>query len=465
MIEGAKMNNWLRALIFLASAGIVTPIYAAPVANLSVTIIPSSCRSDGTAGGQTMNYANGTGTSTLYWNDCRQVIDGWGADGYKSSSDQQDYTSGDLDLLFTLNNGGIGLNLMRMDTGWDQANNNYDLTISNCPNMSGAASRGALVFSTQSGVSPTFLTGTELTNLSGFATWLTQWIQAVQSQCGVTVYAASVQNEPNIPYFTWPNGSTSIHDFILNNLGPDFVSAGLSTTIAIPEEDGWDFSWAAPTMADPSAAGYVGVLFVHYAGTAYGDPVSPYTYENLGLHLWHTESNSPDTTDFNNGVLFNLQSIHEYLVDGNANGYNFQQGEIIDAAEWGNGGLLNDHVPSKMFYGLGQWSSYVRPGWHLYGATEYPDGPASCNSTVCTGVSVSFYRSPGTNDFAVIAVNNNGSDTSVNLSFNGFGASSVTPVITSASLNMAQQSSVSAGSGFSYTLPAQSVTTFVGTAN
>jgi len=51
----------------------------------------------------------------------------------------------------------------------------------------------------------------------------------------------------------------------------------------------------------------------------------------------------------------------------------------------------------------------------------------------------------------------------MNFSMNGFTASSITPWITSASYNLAAQGAVSAGSSFSYNLPAQSVTTFVGT--
>ena len=408
-----------------------------------------------------MNYANGTGTATLYWGDCRQVIDGFGGD----SAPQFPYSGNDISMLWTLNSGGIGLSFSQFDAYWDENQNGFNGTVSECSAMAGIAATGGLIYSTQSYTPPNLVTGTALTNIQGFSDWLTQWAQAVQSQCGVNLYAASVQNEPNIPFFTWPNGPTSVHDFILNNLGPEFASNGLTTKIAIPEEDGWDFSWADPTLQDPAAAAYVGILFVHYAGTAYGDPVSPYPYQNLGLHLWHTESNANgDSTSWLGGVLFNLQSIHEYIVDGNANGYNFEVAEVINSAYWGTTGLLNDHVPSKMFYGLGQWSAYVRPGWHLYGATEHPIDAASCNSTACTGSSISFYRSPSTNQFAIIAVNSDG-DTPVNFSFNGFTANSVTPVVSSASLNMAQQSAISAGSGFSYTMPAQSITTFLGTAN
>jgi hypothetical protein len=161
--------------LFLAAA-LVAPglAYAGnPSANLPVQIVPAgagNCRADGTAGGQTMNYTNNTGTATLYWNDRRQVIDGFGAD--EVATYQGAFTTADMDLLFTLNGGGIGLNLMRVsscsvyDFGPDCFNEG-STTIPNCSGKRGVASRGALLFSTQDTAPPQYLNGEDLSGLSG----------------------------------------------------------------------------------------------------------------------------------------------------------------------------------------------------------------------------------------------------------------------------------------------------------
>ena len=231
-----------------------------------------------------------------------------------------------------------------------------------------------------------------------------------------------------------------------------------STKLAAAEESSWMTSnsgFISTTMGDSNAAPYVGILFTH----AYSNPpYTPYPYQNLGLHLWMTENSfNPEDTRTIGTTLQITDRVHEIIVDGNANLYEWETNEIIDAAFWGYSGLLNDHVPSLSYYGYGQYTQFVRPGWHLYGATEHPDSGGNVN--------LSFFRSNTTNDLAIVAINNNSSTTPLNFVFNGFTAPTVTPYTTSGSLSLAQQTSVSAGSSFNYTLPAQSVTTFVGTAN
>src|ERR1019366_286446 len=72
-------------------------------------------------------------------------------------------------------------------------------------------------------------------------------------------------------------------------------------------------------------------------------------------------------------------------------------------------------------------------------------------------------KNVSTGAFAIVATNQNSSSVSQSFTFNGTVASSVTPWITSASLNIAQQTVVTVTSGsFTYTLPADSVTTFIG---
>jgi O-glycosyl hydrolase len=121
--------------------------------------------------------------------------------------------------------------------------------------------------------------------------------------------------------------------------------------------------------------------------------------------------------------------------------------------ETGNFGLTDAYFnPAKRFYAMGNWSKFVRPGWVMIGTTANP----------ASGVYVTAFRSASTNSFAIVAINNNSSSVDMTFSLSGFPSiSSVTPTVTSAADNLADQPTVPASSSsFSYPLPAQSVVTF-----
>jgi glucuronoarabinoxylan endo-1,4-beta-xylanase len=110
--------------------------------------------------------------------------------------------------------------------------------------------------------------------------------------------------------------------------------------------------------------------------------------------------------------------------------------------------------PAKRLYVIGNWSKFVRPGWVRMGATANPQG----------GAYLSAFRESATGNFAIVVINQNGSPVAQSFALNGLTTTSVTPWVTSATLNLTQQSSISVSNGaFSYTLPAASVTTLVGT--
>jgi O-glycosyl hydrolase len=76
---------------------------------------------------------------------------------------------------------------------------------------------------------------------------------------------------------------------------------------------------------------------------------------------------------------------------------------------------------------------------------------------------VTAYKNPSTGAFVIVAINQNGSDTAMNVTLNGLTAGSVTPWVTSSSLSLGQQTAVAvSGGSFTTTLLASSVTSFVG---
>ena len=117
--------------------------------------------------------------------------------------------------------------------------------------------------------------------------------------------------------------------------------------------------------------------------------------------------------------------------------------------------MSNSGTVAKRAYMLGQYSKFVRPGYYRIDATHFPQ----------TGVSISAYQDTVTNTFVVVATNYTSS--AVSQTFNITNSPtfvSVAPTITSASLSLTAQANVSVlSNSFTYTLPGNSITTFVGT--
>jgi O-glycosyl hydrolase len=218
----------IKSLFLIAALLAPSLAYAAnpsaPFSDQVVSAGSGACSANGTAGTQTMNYPNNTGTATLYWTDCRQVIDGWGIDDDVNDSSGSNggptiLSGSELNQLFTLNNNGLGLTLLRVWTATDLSNSG---SLNGCYNISNAAALGATVWSTQdntfTGLS--YMNGSgQISDYAGLATWMTNWISQVKSQCGVTLYATSVQNEPDLHTGNWQlyeNGQLQMRDFIKN---------------------------------------------------------------------------------------------------------------------------------------------------------------------------------------------------------------------------------------------------------
>jgi glucuronoarabinoxylan endo-1,4-beta-xylanase len=120
-----------------------------------------------------------------------------------------------------------------------------------------------------------------------------------------------------------------------------------------------------------------------------------------------------------------------------------------------NGGLTDMHgSPAKRMYILGNWSKFVRPGWHRIGAN------------FSASIQVSAFKDPESRAFAIVAINTNRFPIAQTVSLQGFSTDSIIPWVTSNNLSLAPQVPVAVnGSKFTYRLPASSVTTFTGTAH
>jgi glucuronoarabinoxylan endo-1,4-beta-xylanase len=102
---------------------------------------------------------------------------------------------------------------------------------------------------------------------------------------------------------------------------------------------------------------------------------------------------------------------------------------------------------------MGNYSKFVRPGFQRVGIT----------GTVPSGLQVTAYQSPSDGTVVVVAINGNGNATSLSIFLSGGAPCSMTPWVTAASDDLAAKTAVQVTSSrFTFSLPAQSVTTFVG---
>jgi len=427
------------------------------------------------------------GTSVMDWNNVHQRIDGFGA-----SSAWLTISTLEGTLLYSTNNNitytnststnvcnGIGLSLLRNHIVFANTTSaSATPTTGETLVMQQAQSYGARVWSTPwtpptgfkntnnlYGSQPitnaanggTYLgSGGNITNVN-YASQLANYVYSMKHTYGINLYAISIQNEPDAQVNTYEacqwNGS-QIHDFA-TNLFNALSNAGVgSTKIILPESENWTDpdNLAGPSMTDPNVAADVGIVACHNYDGMYG-PTS-LTKNSYGKPLWETEVAilSGSDSSIANGVYYG-QRIYQFMTQANANAYHYWW-LVSGSSTSGNEGLLdNGGNITKRLFAFGQYSRFVRPNFYRIDATISQ-----------TPALVSAYKDSASPAFAIVVVNTNSlSDVIQTFNFTNFTATSVTPWVTSATLNLTPQSSVNVTNGsFTYDVPAQSIVTFVG---
>ena len=389
-------------------------------------------------------------TVTVNWSDVHQQIDGFGA---SSASTGDGITNSQADLFWSTTN-GVGLSLLRVQI---ESNGTYpDLAT-----MQKAQDRGVRIWGTPWSP-PASMKSNGNTNNGGsllagdyqaYANYLSSYVLGLKNSYGINLYAVSIQNEPDYTA-SWQSciwTGQQFHDFLGNNLLPTFAKNGVTAKIIMPEESGWKFDRATATLSDAVTAAGVSIIAGHnYDGAAAA------TYplgQNQGKHLWETEVSSFETFDASiaNGLKW-AKKINDWMTIANANAWHYWW--LIDGNGDNEALLGPSGQTTKRLYVMGNYSKFVRPGYYRIGTSASP----------VAGVSVSAYKDTSSGKFAIVAINQNASAVTLDFALNGFSASTVAPWVTSASLNLVEQASITTvgGSAFVATLPAASVTTFVG---
>ncbi len=425
-------------------------------------------------------------TATINWTDVHQVIDGFGA----SDAFAGPLSSADLAFFFGTGTGQLGLSILRTgvpnngDMSGDCTTVNVGCAGPYVSDMKAAIANGARIYSSPWTPPPAYKTngvntctgnaGLITSDYAAYATWLANYVKSLQTEEGITLYALSVQNEPNecLSYDSAYWTAAEIDTFVATNLGPTFAADGLSTLIYVPEGSGYNEMSLGNTCAtDSSCNAYIGGVVWHdYDASLTGTntiAADPYPADwPAGKKYWETEAScgsgfGPNfcQTGFNTDITDALDwaaVIDQRIAVDNANAWLYWWLVGLDSTD--DQALVDSNgTTAKRAYMLGQYSKFVRPGYFRIDATHLP----------ATGVSVSAYQDTATGSLVIIATNYTGSDVSQEFAItNAPTFTSLTPYTTSASLSLAAQSSVSLSSNsFTYKLPANSITTFASSAS
>jgi glucuronoarabinoxylan endo-1,4-beta-xylanase len=314
-------------------------------------------------------------------------------------------------------------------------------------------------------------------NYPDLATALTTYLSNALA-AGVPATHVSFMNEPDFspsyPQTSWTTSQAV--SFVKNNIGPALAtwvsanpswqtSTGMSTPgLIFGETASWvnNATWINAVEADMTALSYVTHYGTHqYGGGGASAPPSPCSHP-----IWEMEctTQTPYDATMTNAIA-TMTRVYNAFVTGNATAWLYWF--LEDVSDTDNGGLVGTNGsnwtnPSasladwnsppfpKRAYCLGNLSRFIRPGAVRIGCSGAPAGVNALGFALNNG------------GWAVVCINTNGTTTGITVNLNQLSAPSVTPWITDANNNLAQQPTIAVSAGsFSATLTATSVTTYV----
>ncbi len=370
----------------------------------------------------------------------QQLIRGFGgATVFQPPGLPASLTPAELDLIFGNGPRQLGFTLLRIRVAADDAWRAVELA-----HARGALARGAQVIATpwsppaEMKSNNSLIKGSLLPSAyAAYAKYLNDFALYMAAG-GAPLYAISVQNEPDISvdYESCDWTPAQMLAFCRNNAG-----AITATKIIAPESYQFRRQMSDPLLNDDTAAANLDII----GGHIYGGGLAPYPLAVAkGKEVWMTE-HLDNQTDWAS-VFATPKEIHDCLATANFNAY------IWWYARRYYGPLGEDGVITKRGWFMAQFSKFIRPGAYRVTATNNP----------APGVYVSAYKR---DQLVIVAINQNTAAVSQDFSLANLGAplGAVNAWVTSATADLAAQPAIAVtGGAFTATLPAQSVTTFVG---
>lgn len=366
----------------------------------------------------------------------QQVIRGFGAATVFQPTAKLNTT--ELDKLFGTADGQVGLSILRIRLASDDDPNWRSIELANAQ---GAKQRGAIIMATPWSPPARFKTnasiigGSLITDSSAaYATYLDNFAKYMASN-NAALYAVSVQNEPDISvtYESCNWTSAQMHDFVKG-----YAAAITTTKLVAPESFNFNHAMSDPILNDDAAAANISIV----GGHIYGGGLADYPLARTkGKDVWMTEH--LDTTTTWVADLATAKEIHDCLVTANFNAYLWWYGIRF------YGPVSESDVVTKRGYVISQFARFIRPGYFRMGVS----GSSS------PSVYLSAYKGAKT---VIIAINMGTTAADQKITLQNGTVASMVPYTTSQSQNAVAGSAIAiSGGSFTYTLPAQSITSFV----
>jgi glucuronoarabinoxylan endo-1,4-beta-xylanase len=372
--------------------------------------------------------------TTVNFGSTEQTIRGFGG----STAFLGEINNTDANALFS--NGddqqmGLSLLRIRIDPGGE---GNWGTELSNAQM---AAARGASIFATPwtppasmksngSTIGGSLLTA----DYAAYATYLKSFV-TYMSNNGAPLYAISMQNEPdaNVDYESCTWTAAQMETWVANN------ASAVGSKLIMPESEGFNTAYSDPSLNNSTADSNISIVGGHLYGT------SPFYYtnaKNKGKDVWMTEHYLTGLTISN--AMTMAKEITDSMSIAQYNAY------VWWYVKDNNIGLVNSNdYLTILGYTMGQWAKFVRPGYQMVRSTYNPS--TSIYTTAFTG----------SGHYAIVAINTGSSAVNEKFTLSGATITSLIPYQTSNTESMEQLATVTVtGDAFTYSLPAQSITTF-----
>jgi glucuronoarabinoxylan endo-1,4-beta-xylanase len=438
------------------------------------------------------NSISAASTATINWNTLKQPIDGFGiSEAFHQAACINQFPEPKrteiLDLLFSTTKGS-GFSILRNMVGdsgtwgnatdgplpsiepsegvwsWNESNDDQIPLMNTIKTNYGVTRFMSTVWSPPAWMKTnnSVINGGNVRTdkYQAFADYLAEYCNGYKSHFGIDIYAISMANEPNLStgYSSCQWDSAKMTDFIANYVKPTFQTKNVTAKFMAGEESGFTESMVSGALNNTTAASRIDIVGAH----SYGSSATVLTNaKSKGKRIWETEVSNLNNNDatITDGLSW-ARKVHDFMTISEVNAFFYWWGACYKTNN-GEGLIRMDmnaktYSADKRLYTIGNYSRFVRPGWNRIDATASPT----------SNVYVTAYKDGGAGNFAIVAINSNGSAQDVTFTFSGATPASVTPYRTSSTENLAQLTAIAVtGGSFTTSLAANSVTSFVGTAN
>lgn len=383
-------------------------------------------------------WAASAATAVVDLNTTHQVIRGFGgATVFQPPGLPASLTESELDTLFGTGPGQIGFTLLRIRVAEDDAWRAIELE-----HAREARARGAEVIATPWSPPAAMKTNNSLidgrlmpSSYADYARYLNDFAKFMVAG-GAPLYAISIQNEPDIDV-DYESCHWTPEEML--TFCRDHAGAITATRVMAPESFQFRREMSDPILNDPQAMAAVDII----AGHIYGGGLAEYPLaRDRGKEVWMTE-HLDLSTDWA-GALATAKEIHDCLAVANFNAYLWWYLRRY------YGPLGEDGVVTRRGHVMTQFARFIRPGAVRIEATANP----------APDVFVSAYRR---DRLVIVAINQGASAVEQTFTIENGEIAEVTPWVTTETLAVAAQPAIALTDGsFTATLPASSITTFVG---